>query len=354
MPVYARRTNLAQLVVPLLILVLVLVVLYQSHRTAQEQGPPGTYLFCFWNVENLFDDSLDGRTGPGDPEYDAWYARDPEALRLKLDHLSQALVELNFGKGPDILAVAEVESERAVELLQEALNARLADPALHYSKPVIKDPGGGRHIAPAILTRLKVDRNRTQLLRKPYRILEAHLNENGHDLVVLASHWSSRVSDKTGKGRANYGDLLYGQFKAMYLSNPKVDLLICGDFNDPPDEPSVVKHLHAVGDRDEVLRSGGQDPLLLNLSAALDPRRFGTHYYGGKWFVFDQIVVSPGLLDGAGWTVEVDSLRTVNTLTKPGDPQRRPWSFGKEKQKGERGCSDHFPVTVQLKVSGGQ
>src|SRR5262249_41953752 len=148
--------------------------------------------------------------------------------------------------------------------------------------------------------------------------------------------------------------LLYGQFKAMYLTNPQVDLLICGDFNDTPDAPSVVRHLHAVGDREEVLRSRSPDPLLFNLSAERDPQRFGTHYYSGNWFLFDQIVVSPGLLDGTGWTVDPDSLRTVNTLTKPNDPKHRPWSFGKEKQKGERGWSDHFPVMVQLKVEGSQ
>jgi hypothetical protein len=27
------------------------------------------YLFCLWNVENLFDDQNDGRKGQGDKEY---------------------------------------------------------------------------------------------------------------------------------------------------------------------------------------------------------------------------------------------------------------------------------------------
>ena len=75
---------------------------------------------------------------------------------------------------------------------------------------------GGRHISPAVLTRLPVDARRTQVLDKRRRILEVHIEVNGHDLVVLASHWTSRVSDKRGTGRDKYADEIYGRFHAMY------------------------------------------------------------------------------------------------------------------------------------------
>src|SRR5262245_14823368 len=117
--------------------------------------PEGKYLFCFWNVENLFDDRDDGR-GEADREYDEWFARDPDALAEKLRHLCDALLRLNDGRGPDILALAEVESLRAAERLRDALNDRLADPALHYRHVLMKELAGGRHIAPALLTRLPV------------------------------------------------------------------------------------------------------------------------------------------------------------------------------------------------------
>src|SRR5581483_5035723 len=125
------------------------------------------YLFCFWNVENLFDDRDDGRTGPGDREYDHWFAEHPELLQEKLDHLSQALLALNDGKGPDILAVAEVESVRAAELLQQALNRGLEKGGVQgeewaYGNVLMKEVSAGRHIAPAIITRLPVARDRTR------------------------------------------------------------------------------------------------------------------------------------------------------------------------------------------------
>jgi endonuclease/exonuclease/phosphatase family metal-dependent hydrolase len=336
------------LLVPLLLVCLALALTY--HQTPPPAAPADGYLFCFWNVENLFDDRDDGRTAPGDKEYDGWFARSPALLELKLDRLCSALLKLNDGKGPDILAICEVESVRAAELLRQALNKRLEDESLHYANLLMKEVSGGRHIAPAILTRLPVVKDRTQLLGKRQRILEGHIRSGKQELVVIVAHWSSRVSDKEGKGRAEYADVIYGRFRAMYKSNPNVAVLICGDFNDPPEAKSVLDHLHAVGDIDTVRQASGT-PLLLNVFAARNlDERAGTHYHRGKWFLFDQLVVSPGMLNGGGWKCDVASAEIVNSLVRPGDKSGQPWKFENERYKGERGYSDHFPVTVRLQV----
>lgn len=315
----------------------------------EEQTGAREYLFCFWNAENFFDDRDDKRPKIDEP-YDNWLASEPMVLEQKLDNLCRALLKMNQGRGPDILALIEVESVRAAELLQEALNKRLADPALHYKHVLMKELTAGRHISPAVITRLPVRGDRTRLLGKRQRILAGHVHVNGHDLVVLTSHWTSRVTDKTGDARGRYGDQIYGAFRAMYESNRDVDVLICGDFNDPPDADSVAKHLRAVGDPAAV-RANGAEPRLLNLLAGKDPKQFGTHYYRG-WWVFDQIVVAPGLLDGTGWNCDPKSVHVERTLVRPGDKLGRPWRFGDADDKGPRGYSDHFPVTVKLRVQG--
>ena len=43
-------------------------------------------------------------------------------------------------------------------------------------------------------------------------------------------------------------------------------------------------------------------------------------------------------------------LQHKNYLHIPGDNQKRPWRFGDERTNGARGYSDHFPITVKLKV----
>src|SRR5438477_9295224 len=45
-----------------------------------------SYYFCFWNLENFFDDQNDHRTGP-DEEYDLWFSEDKGDFEKKLKHL---------------------------------------------------------------------------------------------------------------------------------------------------------------------------------------------------------------------------------------------------------------------------
>src|SRR5437764_481342 len=132
---------------------------------APAQTKSKTYLFCFWNVENLFDDKVNPKLQKADKEFDEWFARDKEALSHKLDRMAEVLLgkEMNVGKGPDVIAFAEVESQRAVELVRDALNKRLKDKSLHYKTVVYKDPQGLRSIATAVLTRLKVVEDRSRI-----------------------------------------------------------------------------------------------------------------------------------------------------------------------------------------------
>jgi endonuclease/exonuclease/phosphatase family metal-dependent hydrolase len=329
--------------------------------TTPPSSPSGdaTYLFCFWNVENLFDDVDDHLRGRGDKDYDGWLARDKAMRDLKYANLCKVLLgqALSGGRGPDILAIAEAESQRSVELLRNALNARLDDPQLHYNAILWKEHTGGRHIGTAILTRLPVVADRTQLLSHNLRILEGRVKVAGQELVIIAAHWASRISDKVGEGRAKYGDQIYGRFLAMYKRNPKVDVLVCGDFNDNPDDPSVTEHLRATGD-EAAVRANTAQPRLLNLFARPWKEGVASHFYGAKAYLFDQICVSPGMLDPEGWSVVPGSARVVPEIAYevkrgPNKGQLRPDRFGGPKDKRDpsaRGASDHFPVVVRLSV----
>src|SRR5262249_7735887 len=148
-----------------------------------------------------------------------------------------------------------------------------------------------------------------------------------------------------------YADQIYGDFKAMYRSNPKVDVLICGDFNDEPTDESVTEHLRATADLAKVLK-GGDEPFLYNPFAGERFAGKGTLYDRGRWHRFDHIVLSPGMLDTEGWSYVRESEQIVVTPSHPTNKKLagRPWRFGNPKDRGARGYSDHFPVTVVLKV----
>jgi hypothetical protein len=151
----------------------------------------------------------------------------------------------------------------------------------------------------------------------------------------------------------------------MYESNPKVCMLICGDFNDNPDEPSVTEHLHATGNL-EAVRAGGSPPPLFNVFAERWHKsrgKIGTHFYHGQGNIFDQIVVSPAMLNGSGgWACETSTAAIVkhrfmhHVRGRKDHPEHdEPLEFGTVHQKvplDRRGASDHLPVTVRLMASG--
>ncbi len=323
------------------------------------ESASGDYLFCFWNTENFFDNKVNGWHDKADEAYDRWFGEDKAAFEQKVKNLTEVLAALNDGKGPDILALAEVEvNSTAAEALKDSLNKAIKPDAPPYNHILMKNPHGGRNIATAIITRLPLVADRTQLLGKRHRILEGHIEINGQDLAVLATHWTSRVSDKVGEGRAKYADQIYGRFRAMHKANADVSLLICGDFNDNPDDASVKDHLHAVGDVNEV-KAGGEPPLLYDVFAKrwTESKHDGTHFYRGKAFVFDHLVVSPGLLNGrGGWQCLIETTEIVKHrfVVPRGRNKGHPLAFGNAKEKvplAERGVSDHLPVTVRLRVN---
>ena len=169
-----------------------------------------------------------------------------------------------------------------------------------------------------------------------------------HDLEIVATHWTSQLTDKTGRGRDHYANEIYGEYTRKFRADPAVELLVCGDFNTEPSDETVVKQLHA-GAEAEAVRNA-REPLLLDLFAGKNPASFGTHYYN-KPLIYDQICVSSGLLDDKGWTCLTDTAQTwTQGLIRPGSTRRQPWRFGNERDSGGRGYSDHFPVTVKLKV----
>ncbi|MDB5351321.1 MAG: Endonuclease/exonuclease/phosphatase [Planctomycetota bacterium] len=328
-----------------------------AHSPARPRLIPGSsaprradgYLFCSWNVENFYDD----RDDPANPDEDEnWFGRDPDAFAQKVRALSDAVLLHNGGYGPDILALVEVESLRAMEALRDALNARLAT-EWQYTGIVQRDNPTGRKFGPAVLTRLAIRDDLTRGAREfgGRRILEAHLEADGAPLVVLASHWTSRLrGDSTIDKRAKYAEAIYGRFLQLHRDDPAVDLVLSGDFNDEPDDPSLRDELHTVSDPG-LVREDDPQPNLLDLVTTLDPRGEGTYYLNGRWEILDHIVAAPGLLDPKGWLVRPETLEVGRFPELIRGRAGSPWKFGGPRSTGARGVSDHLALSVRLKVA---
>jgi hypothetical protein len=350
------RTRVALVVaVAVIALVIYLAVRLSGPRPPSAEIPGGSdaIVFCFWNMENLFDDRDDDWSHPADKEFDDWMVADPAAREAKYRKLAGALLRLNVGRGPDIIAGCEVESARAAELLRDALNAALPEGVPKYGHVAMKEVASGRHIAPCVIARYPL--SGTSLTDRQRRILETRVTINNHELYLVASHWTSQRSDdgsrETG-GRAGYASTIHRLYSKAIEADPKVDFMACGDFNDGPDADSVLNKLHVTGNR-ELVTPDARPPRLFGPLSGKSPSDFGTHYYNGP-HIYDQVAFSPGMLDDAGWGYVPDSVRVpTEGLIRSGTRGRRPWRFG---SKGDdavgRGFSDHFPVLVSLKVAG--
>jgi endonuclease/exonuclease/phosphatase family metal-dependent hydrolase len=357
------------LLVALLVVVLLVLVAYLLSRPRAE-GKPGEYLFCSWNVENFYDDQDDPKN---DDKMEDWFARNPDKFRLKTDRLAEALLMMNDGRGPDIMALYEVENDNCLNALKGALNDRLdkaGNGDQKYEHVLFKIDNTGRRFAPGTITRLPVDAERTHKFAKHPngRTLESHINVQGHHLAVLAAHWTSRV-DHAGRAnevhanaerRMSYAKDCYGRFRAILNENADADVILCGDFNDEFSDASMQLGLHASANVDDVKNAiETPRPLALLASLSQESGAPGTIYHNRKWFTFDHICISRGLLDSHGWTCDPasarifapDALRNYARRNGDGEPKR----FGDWKTPtSERGYSDHFPVTVRLRVAGSE
>lgn len=322
-------------------------------------GQPATILLCAWNVENFYDDDDNPKFRD---DMEDWLGTDPAAFRQKVDHLAEGLLKMNGGAGPDVACLCEVESERCLHALREAVNAKLEAAGLgdrKYERIVFRPDNTGRRFAPAILTRLGVTADRTRKLgnRGNSRILEGHLHHNGHELVVIVAHWTSRLTDKSGEGnRRDYAEDCYGRANEILHANPEADVVVCGDFNDEFGDPTILESLKATDDPAEV-RTAVNDPRLLDLVAGWGPGNDppGTIYSQehGRWSTFDHICVARGLLDDRGWTCDLKSAAVFapEAFRRKVGKRFEPHKFGGRNVKVTRGYSDHFPVTVQLSVA---
>lgn len=341
-----------------------------------------SYLVAFWNLENLF-------APEGYPGREPWLAKAlrrelagwTEALfRRKIDQLAAIIRQMKAGAGPDILGVCEVENAFALQALADALNRAL--PARRYELVHVDSTRDQRGIDTAFLFDANgVSANRNELFshwvmrRTGTRDITqvTFVTPTGGEIVLLANHWPSR-SSSTGDGpeysagfRATAGETLaYWHDRIRDSKGDDVAVIALGDFNDDPFDKSVALHAQGARDKGDVLRARSAkfcnlawDYLSQQVTDHRGKPRLlgGTLYFGGDAALFDQILVSPGLLTGkSGFRVVTGSARIEAyppaVSHKVGEG---PIRFGLPEGDAARnvntdGYSDHFPVSVLVEV----
>jgi hypothetical protein len=170
---------------------------------------------------------------------------------------------------------------------------------------------------------------------------------DGEEIHLIVNHWPSRSGgEKESRPKRNAAGSLSRQIVDSLLQlNPNAKIIVMGDLNDDPINPSVKEFLRAKG-KEEELEPGD----LFNPMYKLYKEGIGSLAYRDSWNLFDQVIVSQGLLGADKSTFKYYKAKVFNKsflLQKEGPYAGYPLrTFGGGVYLG--GYSDHFPVYVFL------
>lgn len=326
---------------------------------ASAQKKYSVYGVGFYNQENLFDTCHD----EGKRDYDflptGSYKWNAMKYNHKLSNMSRALADMGTDVLPNIgcaiIGLAEVENSKALDdlIAQPALSARNYQ-YVHIEGPDRRGIDCALLYNPALFsvknTRLvpyvqKLKKDSAFYTRGFLTVSGTLADEN---VAVIVCHLPSRFSESF------YRELGAEQVKAIKDSllndDPNCKVFVMGDMNDDPIDKSMAGILKGKGNIKDVNEGDMYNPWY-NI---LVKEGVGTLLYQGSWNLFDQILVTPNLLNKDD-KKDFSSLKFwKNQIFK------RDYLFqteGKYKGSPKRttaggvwldGYSDHLPVVVYL------
>lgn len=310
---------------------------------------------AFYNLENLFDtiDSENTNDYEFTPEGpNAWKSnRYIEKLNNMAGIISQIGDEYIKG-GPAVLGVSEIENREVLEDLikTDALKNSNYD-IVHYNSP------DKRGVDVALLYRkqsFKVTNSKSIKLTIPDMpdfytrdILLVSGEFDGEIMHFMVNHWPSRRGGEKRSAplRNAAGALARKIIDSLMTENPQAKIVLMGDLNDNPTDPSVTKHLKAEGDKETLSKNA-----MFNTMAGYYKRGIGTTAYQDVWSLFDQLIISQAFLNekqnGYRFLKSIIFKRD-EMIQKEGNFKGYPLrTFVGGEYIG--GFSDHFPVYIFL------
>ena len=358
-----------------LILALVCLSCLSASRCSNPLSPSGgdSITIVAYNVKSLFD-AVDN--GPEFPEFSVARGRwDDARYRMRLANAAAAVlaaVPRGAGlPGPDLLCLEEIENEGVLEALRSGPLS-----AARYRYAAVA-PAEGGPFSDCVLSRLPIVSTRCHAATTPggrvgRDLLEVELEAKGGRLVLLSCHWKSKSGggEETEEARREEAALVRGRAAALLSAGPGAALVVCGDFNESPDEYLRVDRRYATAlmPVEEVHRgaapsAGGSLPLRRLLVAStpalalplegevvlFSPWAASAGYsysysYRGSRERLDGFLLSPGLLGEGGLRFKAFAVAAAPfLLDAKGDPLAWPGS-------GASGYSDHLPVLLELEA----
>lgn len=318
-------------------------------------------MIAFWNVENLYDTIDDPAVK--DEEFlpsskNAWTA---QRYETKLKNTAHVILEMNNGRGPDILGMAEVENRGVLlDLTTKTDLKKQKYGIVHYDSPdqrgidvaLIYKEKSFKVLSSASVPVLLPQGPKDTAAPRPTRdilVVRGILNKKD-TICILVNHWPSRLggteeSEHKRIAAARVVQAIYDSLNKLY---PRPEIITMGDFNDEPNNTSL-RYLK-WNDYYSHLAYGTEVNIFCNLMDSIKTSGDGTHYYKKEKSCLDQILITPNLKEQKSYYVARAFIFKPDWMfdeVYKGDglSPKRTWA-------GSRyigGYSDHLPVYTILK-----
>lgn len=265
----------------------------------------------FYNLENLFDTIDSPTTNDADFLPGGRLLWNTEKYVSKQANMAKVISQLATDLTPDgvaLLGVAEVENRKVLEDLvaQPELKDRNYQ-IIHFDSPDERGIDVGLLYQPKYFT-LSGAKAFPVSLKDPKTgaedftrdILYATGTIDGEQIHIMVGHWPSRRGGESASAwaRAAAAGVCRHIADSLQAADPNAKILVMGDLNDDPNNKSVSTVLRARGNTEKM-----KDGDLYNPMYDLFKEGSGTLAYRDAWNLFDQIIVSEGLVSKkvGGW-----------------------------------------------------
>jgi len=282
---------------------------------------------------------------------------DTKVYNSKLANTAKVISEMGTAVTPDglaILGIAEVEHKGVLDDLvkQEALKGRNYQ-VIHQNSMDFRGIDVGLIYQPkyfkpeqhkALVVNIMSENGKRTFTRD---VLWVEGLLNGEKIHVFVNHWPSRSGGEqvTVEKRKAAAQVCKNVIDSLRADNPNVKVIVMGDLNDHPTDPSVVQVMRAVAKPEQMTKKTMYNPFILKYK-----KGSGSNAWRDTWGLFDQIMVSNGLLEGKddGYKFyRADIFNKSYLISKTGQYRGYPYrSYSGGRFTG--GYSDHLPVLIYL------
>ena len=308
----------------------------------------------FYNVENLFHPTDDPNKRDDEFTKDGTRYWTFKRYYDKIHKVSKTAIALGEWEPPAVIGLCEVEN---IDCLTDLVKN---SPLKKYGYEIVfKDCDDQRGIDVALLYRpnhftfLSFESIQLKFPEedsRPTRDILYTKGIAGNDtLHLFVNHWPSRYGGQlaTVSKRNFAATVLKAKFDSIQAAVPGANILAMGDFNDHPEDESMLTIMRAKKNISEMAKGD-----LYNMVWQYEFKK-GTHKHDHEWGILDQFIASPGLIDSTSTLYTQPELAQIFDADYLLEDEKD--GIGKITNrtyigfKYHGGYSDHLPIYMDIK-----